>query len=124
MCAFAQQLFVCKLCYNQLCVQPVYRCLSKSSLIEVPMSHKTSGYSSISSLSHFPGAYHVQIPSLYLTPTENHLLLMFSPRNVLHTDRDSSFAATSLCFTASLLYSFYTSAELSAKAGHLLRQLH
>lgn len=35
-----------------------------------------------------------------------------------------SFTATSLCFTASLLNSFYTSAELSAKVGHLLRQLH
>lgn len=35
-----------------------------------------------------------------------------------------SFCATSLCILARFLYRFYTSAELNAKAGHLLRQLH
>lgn len=107
----------------------VYRSLLKSSLIEVPLSHRP-GYSSIATcpvsqeriihnpplLSHHP---HFSSKHTWPSPAVN-----FSPRNVFPTDRDFSLSRASRCFAASLLYSFSTSAELSARADHLLRQLH
>lgn len=88
------------------------RCLSKSGHVEVPVSHRTWIL-----FNHLPALFPRSISSTAPFHLSIHPLFSFKhawpspassfcPRNLFYTERDFSFSATSLCFSAILLYSF------------------